>query len=98
MTRHKPTHHRTLHENITINLSLEILELGGAFAEANTDILKLSLSRADIFLLVFSSDYLGSLNTVEELHNLVTTLKGPDVPIIVAENKVEVKKKPQRKM
>ena len=97
LTRHKPTHQQVHHENIAINLSLEILELGGAFAEANTDILKLSLSRADIFLLIFSSDQSGSLNTVTELHDLVTELRGPDVSIIIAENKVDIKKKTKKK-
>ena len=37
-TRHKPTHQGVHNKNIAINLSLEILELGGAFAEANPDI------------------------------------------------------------
>ena len=96
-TRHKSTHQRVHNKNIAINLSLEILELGGAFAEANPDILELSLSRVDIFLLVFSSDHPDSLNTVTGLRDLVRKIKGTDVPIIVAENKVDLKKKPKKK-
>ena len=93
LQKHKATRQDIYQKNIAINLSLEIEDVGGVYANDNPEVLEVSISKADIFLLVFSVDYPDSLKTVANLRDLVMDCKGSDVPIIVAENKVDLKRK-----
>ena len=74
----------------SVKLSLNIEDTSGTFAYDFPSIAKVSLSSADDVLLVFSVDDEDSFHNVGMLRDLVMECMGPDIPMLVVGNKIDL--------
>ena len=73
-----------------LKLSLNIEDTSGTFTSDFPAMAKVSLSSADVVLLVFSVDDEDSLRKVGMLRDLVMESRGPDMPMLVVGNKIDL--------
>ena len=74
----------------SMKLSLNIEDTSGTFASDFPAMAKVSLSSADVVLLVFSVDDEDSFRKVGMLRDLVMESRGPDMPMLVVGNKIDL--------
>ena len=78
-------------------LSLHIEDTSGTFAYDFPTMAEVSLSSADVVLLVYAVDDCETFEQVAMLRDLVMKARGPDMPIVVVGNKVDLERKVNEK-
>ena len=71
-------------------LALNIQDTGGSYVDDFPAMVGVSLASADAVLLVFSTAELRSFEEVSRLRDLVHSVKGEEVPIVVVGNKTDL--------
>jgi len=71
------------------SLTLNILDTGGNYVYDFPSMVRVSLSQAQAFIIVFSVGDIESFNEAGRLRDLVMSIKGPDAPIVIVGNKID---------
>ena len=80
-----------------IKISLNIEDTCGTFAYDFPAMAEVSLASADVVLLVYSVDDCDSFEQVAMLRDLVMKSRGPDMPMVVVGNKIDLERKVDEK-
>ena len=93
---YKPTFQEMYKVNLEVGcrkLSLNIEDTSGTFMSEFPAMAKVSLATADVVLLVFSLNNEESFEQVAVLRDMVMENRGPDMPIVIAGNKMDLDRK-----
>ena len=92
-SRHKATGHEVFKEQVAINLSMEIVDMGAVFGKENEGLLKTSLRDADVAIVVVALDDPNCMESASQYHDMVVKYKGSSSNIVIIGNKADLLKK-----